>query len=75
MRQGNPESESVESGAKNDDLLNPSFDSSRQSIFRNPASRGGEQTSDTGQGVFVGKLKDVLFVFTQNLQGKWVMED
>jgi hypothetical protein len=36
-----PESESVESGAKDDDLPNPFFDRSRQSIFRNPASRGG----------------------------------
>jgi hypothetical protein len=66
---------SVESGAKDDDLPNPSFDSSRQSIFRNPASRGGEQTSDAGQGVAVRKLKHFLFVFTQNLHGKWVIED
>jgi hypothetical protein len=72
---GIPESESVESGAKDDDLPNPSFDSSRQSIFRNPASRGGEQTPDAGQGVCVCKLKHVLFVFTQNLHGKWVTED
>jgi hypothetical protein len=72
---GIPESESVESGAKDDDLPNPSFDSSGQSIFRNPASRGGEHASDAGQGVFVCKLKHVLFVFTQNLHGKGVRED
>jgi hypothetical protein len=70
-----PKSESVESGAKDDDLPNPSFDSSGQSIFRNPASRGGEQTSDAGQWVLVRELKQVLFVFTQNLHGKWVIED
>jgi hypothetical protein len=72
---GIPESESIESGAKDDDLPNPSFDSSGQSIFRSPASRGGEQTSDAGQGVCVRKCKHVLFVFTQNLHGKWVIED
>src|SRR5580700_4980038 len=72
---GIPECEGVESGAKDDDLPNPSFDSSRQGIFRNPASRGGEETSDAGQGVLVRKLKHVLFVFTQNLHGKWVIED
>jgi hypothetical protein len=72
---GIPESESVESGAKDDDLPNSSFDSSCQNIFRNPASRGGEQTSDAGQGVGIRKLKHVLFVFTQNLHGKWVIED
>src|SRR6267378_3446336 len=59
---GIPESESVESGAKDDDLPNP-------------ASRGGEQTSDAGQGVSGRKLKHFLFVFTQNLHGKWVIED
>jgi hypothetical protein len=72
---GIPESESVESGAKDDDLPNPSFDSSRQSIFRNPASRGGDQTSNAGQRVLVRKLKHILFVFTKNLHGKWVIED
>jgi hypothetical protein len=69
------ESESVESGAKDDDLPNSSFDSFCQSIFRNPASRSGDQTSDAGQGVSVHKLKHFLFVFTQNLHGKWVIED
>ena len=72
---GIPQCESVESRAKDDDLPNPSFDSSRQSIFRNPASRGGEQAADAGQGVLVRELKHVPFVFTQNLHGKWVMED
>jgi hypothetical protein len=72
---GIPESESVESSAKDDDLPNPSFDSSGQSIFRNPASCGDEQTSDAGQRVSVRKLKHVLFVFTQNLHGKRVIED
>jgi hypothetical protein len=70
-----PESEGVESGAKNDDLPNPAFDSPCQGIFRNPASRGGEQTSDAGRGVLVRKLKHVVFVFTQDLDGKWVIED
>jgi hypothetical protein len=72
---GIPKSESVESGAKDDDLSNPSFDSSRQSIFRNPASCAGEETSDAGQGVCVGKLQHVLFVFVQNRHRKWVIED
>src|SRR5580698_9899862 len=72
---GTPQGESVESSAEDDDLPNPSFDSSRQSIFRNPASRGGDQTSDAGQGVCLRKLKHVLFVFTQNLHGKWVIKD
>jgi hypothetical protein len=63
---GIPESESVESSAKDDDLPNPSFHSHRQSVFRNPASRGGEQTSDAGQGVFLRELKHVLFGFTQS---------
>src|SRR5262245_66620423 len=69
------ESESVKSGAKDDDLPNSSFDSAGQSIFRNPASCGGEKTSDAGQGVFVRKLQHVLFVFAQNLHGTWVIED
>jgi hypothetical protein len=64
---GIPESESVESGAKDDVLPNPSFDSACQSIFRNPASRGGEQTSDAGQGMSLRESKHFLFVFTQNL--------
>jgi hypothetical protein len=51
------------------------FDCSGQSIFGNPASRGGDQTSDAGQRALVGKLKHILFVFTQNPQGKWVIED
>jgi hypothetical protein len=72
---GIPESESVESGAKDDDLPNLSFDTSGQGIFRNPASCGGEQTSDAPRGVLVRKLKNVLLVFTQNLHGKWVIED
>jgi hypothetical protein len=70
-----PQSESVESSAQDDDLPNPSFDSSRQRIFRNPASRGGEKTSDAGQGVLIRKLKHVPFVFPQNLHGKWVIEN
>jgi hypothetical protein len=72
---GIPESESVESGAKDDDLPKPSFDSSWQSIFRNSASCGDEQTSDAGQGGLVRKLEHILFVFTQNLHSKWVIED
>jgi len=70
-----PESKRVESGAKDDDLPNPSFNSFRQSIFRNPAARSGQQASDAGQGVCVRKLKHVTFDFTQNLHGKGVMED
>jgi hypothetical protein len=72
---GIPESERVESCAKDDDLPNPFVDSSRQGIFGNPASRGGEETSDAGQGVCVRKLKYVPLLFTQNLQGRWVSED
>ncbi len=72
---GIPESESVESGAKDDDLPNPLFDGFRQSIFRKAASRGGEETSDARQGVLVRKLKHVLFVLTQNHHGKWVVKD
>ena len=72
---GIAESESVESRAKDDDLPNPSFDGSRRSIFRNSASRGSEQTSDAGRRVCVRELKHVLFVFPQNLQSKWVIED
>ena len=51
----------VQPRAQDDDLPNPSFNSSCQSIFRNPASRGGDQASDAGQWVFVRKLKHVLF--------------
>ena len=72
---GIPQCEGVESGAKDHDLPHPSFDSSGQSIFGNPASRGGEQSPDAGHGVFGRKLKHVLFVFTQNRHGKWVIED
>jgi hypothetical protein len=72
---GIAKSKRVESGAKDDDLPNPSFDSSRQSIFRNPASRRGEQTPDAGQRVRGGKLQHVLLLFAQNCHGKWVMED
>jgi hypothetical protein len=35
----------------------------------------GEQASDAGQGVLVRKLQQVPFVFTQNLQVKWVVEN
>ncbi len=69
------ESESVESGAKDNDLPNASFDRFRQSIFGNPAARRGEQTSDAGHGVSGRKLNHVFFVFTQNLHSKWVTED
>jgi hypothetical protein len=72
---GIAENESVESGAKDDDLPNPSFDSCCHGVFRNPATRGGEQTPDACQGVLGGELKHVLFVFTENLHGIWVMED
>ena len=69
------ESESVEPCAKNDDLPDACFDSSRQSVFRDAASRSGDQASDAGQGVLARKLKHVLFVFAQNLQGKRVLEN
>jgi|SRR5689334_6667868 len=46
-----------------------------KAAFRNAAARGGEEASDGGQRMRGGKLQDVLFVFAQNLQGKWVMED
>ena len=69
------ESESVEPCAKNDDLPDACFDSSCQSVFRNAASRGGDQASDAGQGVLVRKLKHVLFVFAENLDGKRVLEN
>ncbi len=72
---GIPESERVESGAKDDDLPNTPFDCLCQSIFRNPASRGGDQASDAGQRMLVRKLKHILFVFTQNLHGKSVIEN
>jgi hypothetical protein len=72
---GIPESERVESSSKDDDLPGASFDGSRQSIFRKPASRGGEQASNAGQGVLVRKLKHIPFIFTQNLHCKRVMED
>src|SRR5262245_21273030 len=72
---GTSQSERVESGAEDDDLPHPSFDSSRQRIFRNSASCGGEQTSNAGHGMCVRKLQHVLFVFVQNLHGKWVIED
>ena len=39
---GIPESECVQSGAKDDDLPNASFDSFGQGIFRNPASGSSE---------------------------------
>jgi hypothetical protein len=70
-----PQSESVESGAKDHDLPNSTFDSPGQRIFRDPASRCGEQASDAAQGVCVRKWKDALLVFTQDLHGKRILKD
>jgi len=72
---GDSAEQRVESRAKNNDLAGPSFHSSGHSIFRNPASRDSQQTSDAGQGVRVRKLQHVLFVFAQNFHGKCVIED
>jgi hypothetical protein len=67
--------EGVQSGAKDDDLPNPTPNRFGQGIFSNPASRSGEQTADAGEGMFGGKLNHVRFVFAQHLQGKRVEED
>src|SRR5262249_26791940 len=72
---GTPKSKRVESCAQDDDLPNTSFDSCGQRVLCNPASCGGEQTSDAGQGMCVRKLQHLLLVFAQNRHGERVMED
>jgi hypothetical protein len=72
---GIAESECVESRAEDDDLLDSAFDGFGQGVFRDAASRGGEEATDAGCGVSVRKLNHIVFIFAQNFRGEWVIED